>query len=178
MRHFTAQGGGLRLPPSLVELRQTWSANPPYVLGNERTLEMLTTRGLTATDIDLVCRHREEMFRASNAAGRTEEILRTMTSHFRAWLAPRLVDGSYFGFILEDDGNPVAGIGLMLIDWPPHPSHPSQDKRGYVLNVFVEPDYRKRGLGKFLMDAGGSRADQAWRVVFRSSCDADGRSLI
>jgi ribosomal protein S18 acetylase RimI-like enzyme len=77
-----------------------------------------------------------------------------MTLHFREWLAPRLADGSYFGFIVEDDGNPVAGIGLMLIDWPPHPSHPSQDKRGYVLNVFVEPDYRRRGLGKFLMDAG------------------------
>jgi GNAT superfamily N-acetyltransferase len=115
---------------------------------------MLTTRGLTAADIDLVCRHREEMFRASNARGRTEEVLRTMSLHLREWLTPRLADGSYFGFILEDDGNPVAGIGLMLIDWPPHPSHPSQDKRGYVLNMFVEPDYRRRGLGKLLMDAG------------------------
>jgi ribosomal protein S18 acetylase RimI-like enzyme len=115
---------------------------------------MLTMRGLTAADIDLVCRHREEMFRASNAPGRTEEILRTMTRHFREWLTPRLADGSYFGFILEDDGNAVAGIGLMLIDWPPHPSHPGQDKRGYVLNMFVEPDYRRRGLGKSLMDAG------------------------
>jgi ribosomal protein S18 acetylase RimI-like enzyme len=115
---------------------------------------MLTTRGLTAADIDLVCRHREEMFRISNTPGRTEEVLRTMTLHFRAWLTPRLADGSYFGFILEEDGNPVAGIGLMMIDWPPHPSHPSQDKRGYVLNVFVESDYRGRGLGKFLMDTG------------------------
>jgi GNAT superfamily N-acetyltransferase len=115
---------------------------------------MLTTRGLTAGDIDLVCRHREEMFRASNAPGRTEDVLRTMTLHFRQWLAPRLADGSYFGFILEHDGDPVAGIGLMLIDWPPHPSHPSEDKRGYVLNMFVEPDYRRRGLGKLLMDAG------------------------
>jgi GNAT superfamily N-acetyltransferase len=115
---------------------------------------MLTTRGLTATDMDLICRHREEMFRASNAPERTEDVLRTMTLHFREWLTPRLADGSYFGFIVEDDGNPVAGIGLMLIDWPPHPSHPNQDKRGYVLNVFVEQDYRRRGLGKFLMDAG------------------------
>jgi GNAT superfamily N-acetyltransferase len=117
---------------------------------------MLTTRGVTASDIDLICRHREEMFRASNAPGRTEEVLRTMTLHFREWLTPRLADGSYFGFILEDDGNPVAGIGLMLIDWPPHPSHPSRDKRGYALNMFVEPDYRRRGLGKFLMAAGGA----------------------
>jgi predicted acetyltransferase len=42
----------------------------------------------------------------------------------------------------------------MLIDWPPHPSHPQEDKRGYVLNVFVEPSHRKRGLAKMLMSLG------------------------
>jgi ribosomal protein S18 acetylase RimI-like enzyme len=62
------------------------------------------------------------------------------------------VDGSYFGFIVEDDGMPVAGIGLMAIDWPPHPAHPSQDKRGYVLNVYVEQPYGRQGLGRMLMN--------------------------
>ncbi|AIF48826.1 GNAT family acetyltransferase [Dyella japonica A8] len=84
-------------------------------------------------------------------AGGRDEALATMTGQFREWLRPRLRDGSYFGFVMSDDGAPVAGIGLMLIDWPPHPAHPMQDKRGYVLNVFVEPDYRKRGLARELM---------------------------
>jgi len=74
-----------------------------------------------------------------------------MTAHFREWLKPRLADGSYFGFMMSDDGVDAAGIGLMLIEWPPHPEHPTQDKRGYVLNVFVEPAYRKRGLARELM---------------------------
>lgn len=78
-------------------------------------------------------------------------MLLPMTAHFRAWVEPRLLDGSYFGFVLLDDGAPVAGIGLMLIDWPPHPEHPTQDQRGYVLNVFVEPAYRNRGLARELM---------------------------
>lgn len=115
---------------------------------------MLTTRPIAAGDLDLVCRHREEMFRASNAPGRTEDILRSMTAAFRTWVEPRLNDGSYFGYIAEDRGAPVAGIGLMIIDWPPHPSHPLEDKRGYVLNVFVEPSHRKQGLGKMLMELG------------------------
>jgi predicted acetyltransferase len=42
----------------------------------------------------------------------------------------------------------------MIIDWPPHPLHPNEDKRGYVLNVFVEPSHRKRGLAKMLTGLG------------------------
>lgn len=105
-------------------------------------------RALDINDLELVCRHREAMFRDS---GRGDDVLLPMTEHFRAWVRPRLLDGSYFGYAMLDGGVPVAGIGLMLIDWPPHPSHPTQDKRGYVLNVFVEPAYRKRGLARELM---------------------------
>lgn len=103
-------------------------------------------------DVELICRHREAMFRE---AGRDDTTLAEMTRSFRAWLAPRLQDDSYYGFFAVDDSQEaspvVAGIGLMSIDWPPHPSHPGQDKRGYVLNVYVEPSHRKMGLGKMLM---------------------------
>lgn len=108
----------------------------------------MEVRKLSEGDVELVCRHREEMFRD---AGRGDDILRPMTQAFREWLRPRLSDGSYFGFITCDSGKPIAGIGLMLIDWPPHPSHPMTDKRGYVLNVYVEPEYRGRGLARELM---------------------------
>ena len=108
----------------------------------------MEVRELSENDVDLVCRHREDMFRD---AGCSEEVLQVMTQHFRDWLRPRLRDRTYFGFVMCDNGHPIAGIGLMLIDWPPHPSHPTADKRGYVLNVFVEPEYRRRGLARELM---------------------------
>ena len=41
---------------------------------------------------------------------------------------------------------------MMVIDWPPDPSHPTQSARGYILNVFVEPEQRGRGLARALMD--------------------------
>ena len=41
---------------------------------------------------------------------------------------------------------------MMVIDWPPHPSHPTQDARGYILNVYVEPAHRRRGLAVRLME--------------------------
>ncbi|MEX5404685.1 GNAT family N-acetyltransferase [Stenotrophomonas sp. WED208] len=112
-------------------------------------------RALLADDLDLICAHREAMFRES---GRPADVLEQMAGPFRAWLAPRLASGDYFGFALTDQGRPIAGIGLMLIDWPPHPAHPEQDSRGYVLNVYVEPAYRRRGIARTLM----SWADRAF----------------
>ncbi|SDC51186.1 GNAT family N-acetyltransferase [Paraburkholderia lycopersici] len=108
----------------------------------------MDVRALCADDLERVCRHREAMFRE---AGRDETTLREMTAHFRAWLEPRLADGSYFGYAICEHGVAVAGVGLMLIDWPPHPLHPAIDRRGYVLNVYVEPAARRRGLARRLM---------------------------
>lgn len=105
-------------------------------------------REVAPADLELICRHREEMFRD---AGSDERTLVRMTRHFREWLEPRLNDGSYSGFILSVGEQPVAGIGLMLIDWPPHPLHPEQSQRGYILNLFVEPEHRRRGLAVRLM---------------------------
>jgi GNAT superfamily N-acetyltransferase len=112
----------------------------------------LTARPVAPDDLELICDQRERMFRESNTPGRTEEIIKTQTAHYRAWLAQRLRDGSYFGYIVEEAGRSVAGIGLMLIDWPPGPAHPTHDKRGYVLNVFVEPSHRRQGLAAKLME--------------------------
>src|ERR1700674_4185601 len=62
---------------------------------------MVTTRPVSLSDLDLICRHREDMFRASNAPGRSDESLYVMTASFRVWIEPRLKDGSYFGYIVE-----------------------------------------------------------------------------
>ena len=108
----------------------------------------LTVRRLRPGDDEMICRHREAMFLEADGDPAT---LRQMSEHFRPWLQPRLVDGRYYGFVLEEGGQVAAAIGLMSIDWPPHPAHPERDQRGYVLNVYVEPEYRRRGLASKLM---------------------------
>jgi GNAT superfamily N-acetyltransferase len=115
---------------------------------------MFTIRAITTDDIDLICRHRQEMFRE---AGRQAELLDAMAPAFRQWLATRLAEQRYFGFVTEHEGQPVGGIGLMVIDWPPHPAHPLDDRRGYVLNLYVEPVYRGRGVARGLMEASEQR---------------------
>lgn len=113
---------------------------------------MITTRAVSGLDLELVCRHREEMFREAGTFGVSEDSLKTMTLHFRPWLRRHLEDGSYFGFIAEEEALAVAGVGLVVLPWAPHPFHPAQDRRGYVLNVYVEPSHRRKKIGERLMN--------------------------
>lgn len=109
---------------------------------------MCAYREVRPADLDLVCRHRREMFLAS---GRSAEVVAPMDAPFRAWLEPKLASGLYGGWIAEAAGAPVGGLGFMEIDWPPHPLHPTQARRGYILNVYVEPEHRGRGVAGELM---------------------------
>jgi GNAT superfamily N-acetyltransferase len=110
----------------------------------------MTIRSISLADLDLICRHRREMFKD---AGQSEEVLTALAEPFRQWAAPRLADGRYFGFIAEESGEAVGGIGLMELDWPPHPAHPLASRRGYALNLFVDPAFRRRGIAQALLDA-------------------------
>ena len=97
------------------------------------------------------------MFKAS---GRSDELLAPMFQPFADWLEPLLRAGTYFGWMTSSEGVEIGGLGMMVIDWPPHPLHPLQASRGYILNVFVEPDHRGRGIAKALMDLAMSEARQ------------------
>lgn len=123
-------------------------SNPVSQMNPCLDLPGLTLRRLAADDLDMICRHRHAMFLE---AGGDATQLQTMSEHFRPWLRPRLDDGRYYGFALLDAGQPIAAIGLMSLDWPPHPAHPKDEARGYVLNVYVEPSHRRRGLASALM---------------------------
>jgi len=116
---------------------------------NAFDLGMISYRAIDVSDLALICRHRHEMFKES---GRTDEIVQPSITAFKEWLKPRLEDSSYFGWIARAGDDDVAGLGMMVIDWPPHPSHPLQARRGYILNVFVEPTYRGAGLARSLME--------------------------
>lgn len=112
--------------------------------------DMYSLRPVSQDDLELICLQRRRMF---EDAGRADDVLAPMTGAFRDWLRPRLGTGAYFGWIAAlNDQQPVGGIGMMVIDWPPHPSHPLQSARGYILNLFVAPEHRGRGVANALMD--------------------------
>lgn len=76
--------------------------------------------------------------------------LAAMERHSVPWLERMLAADRYFGWLAIEDGRIAASAGLLLLDWPPHPLDPAGDLRGYILNVFVEPAFRRRGLARTL----------------------------
>ena len=62
-----------------------------------------------------------------------------------------LAEGKYIGWLMEEQGGVVAGAGMMVMDWPPHPLD-TGIFRGYLLNVYVEPAWRRKRLASTLID--------------------------
>lgn len=85
----------------------------------------------------------------------------------------RLADSRYLGWIAEVDGRVAGSTGLLVVDWPPHPFHPESSHRGYLLNVYVEPEFRQKGLAHQLVELCLAEARQRKiRVVTLHSSDA------
>jgi ribosomal protein S18 acetylase RimI-like enzyme len=132
---------------------------------------MLQTRAATVADAPLVAAHRRAMFAAM---GRTQDsILDAMSRAFEPWVERMIAEGKYAGWITVDGDRPVASAGILVLDWPPHPLDPTGEHRGYLLNVFVEPEYRRRGLAQALVDLCLIEAHRRrLRVVALHSSDA------
>lgn len=109
----------------------------------------ISFRPVTVADAAIIGQHRRWMF-ADNGVEAAR--LDAMAGPFLTWVTARLEDGRYFGFLGEDGERVVAGIGMFVMDWPPHFLHPEHGERGYVLNVYVDPMYRGRGLAVRMME--------------------------
>ena len=77
--------------------------------------------------------------------------LDAVTTASRPYIERGLADGSYRGWVAEKDGTVVAGGGIVIHPWVAHPRDPA-GRRAYILNVFTEPDCRRHGLAKRIME--------------------------
>ena len=79
--------------------------------------------------------------------------LDSMAAKFLPWVEAKMVAGEYLAWLaVAEDDAVVAGAGLWLMDWPPHMVGTSL-RRGNILNVYTEPDFRRRGLARKLTEA-------------------------
>ena len=80
-----------------------------------------TIRRATASDAAVIAGHRVEMFRAM---GVTDEALAGVEDASRDRLARQIASGEYTGWLVEHDGVPVAGAGVLLHQYYPSAPNP------------------------------------------------------
>ena len=154
-----------------ADLHLSWNRYQAIAQLDSYTAGMYQIRAATPADAAIITHHRRRMF--VDAGRQDNRILDVMSEHFKPWVEARLADGRYLGWLTTEGGKVIAGAGLIVLDWPPHPLDPRQDKRGYLLNVYVEPEHRRKKLASHLIDQALAEArKQKIRVVALHSTDA------
>jgi GNAT superfamily N-acetyltransferase len=106
-------------------------------------------RPATVADIDVILHHRRNMFaEMGNGSDKERD---AMVAAARPFIEAGLRDGSYRSWLVEVDGRVVAGGGVAIVGFQPTPFDPSPH-RAWVLNMYTEPAFRRRGLAKQLLE--------------------------
>jgi GNAT superfamily N-acetyltransferase len=95
-------------------------------------------RAATSSDAEIISSHRypdEPEFRAT----------------YTAWLEDSIPRAVYLGWLLEVEETVIAGAGLVILEWGPSRENPNPFA-ARIVNVFVEPDFRKRGFARQLVE--------------------------
>lgn len=132
-------------------------------------------RAATVDDIPALAYQRCAMFVATGAiaADATAEL----DAAERRYLAQAMPAGTFVAWLVEHDGQVVAGGGLQLRTLQPRPGFVGGEPEGLIVSMWTEADHRRRGLGSVVMDAilGWCRARGLRRLTLHAS--ADGRPL-
>ncbi len=108
-----------------------------------------TIRPATPADVETICAHRRSMF--FDMGHRDDALLDEMIAVFRPWLRRMMSSGEYLAWVAVSlDGTIAAGLGLWLMDWPPHLIGAGA-RRANILNVYTASPFRRLGLARQLV---------------------------
>jgi GNAT superfamily N-acetyltransferase len=108
-----------------------------------------TIRPATASDIPTLIYHRRSMWLDMGRRG--EEAFQVMEKAADEYFRAAIPDGSYRGFVGELDGKVVGGGGIVISAWPGQ-LRQRQARRAMILNMYVEKEFRRRGIARALME--------------------------
>jgi len=107
-------------------------------------------RPATPHDLEALLRHRRRMF--EEMGFHDPAALEAMLGTSTPLLQRGLIDGTYRGWLAESStGGIVAGGGVIIVEFLSHPIDPVL-RRAWVVNMFTEPEHRRRGLARRLME--------------------------
>jgi RimJ/RimL family protein N-acetyltransferase len=121
--------------------------------------EEFSIRRARIDDAAVIARHRARMFQDMGEI--SSETFGEFVAASRDWTEGALARGEYIGWLAtpkSEPGSVIAGAGVQLRRVPPHPCRPSRDgafaqgRHAIVINVFTEPEWRRRRVALLLME--------------------------
>ena len=110
----------------------------PGILIREATLE----------DIPQLLRHRRGMYEDMGYDDEASLVVMTETS--RPYLREAMTNGTLHAWVAEVDKRVIGGGLIIVSPWLSHP-YDHQCRQATVLNVYVDPQFRRRGIARQLM---------------------------
>ena len=100
--------------------------------------------------LDLLVSTRIEVLRAANRLDDSAD-MSSVAAQSRAYYREALSDGSHTG-ILAFDGDRFAGAGGVSYYRVMPTFHNPSGRCAYIMNMYVRPDYRRRGIATAILD--------------------------
>jgi len=141
-------------------------------------------RQATVADASLIGDHRARMFRDMELV--PDDLLDSYRALCETRLREMLQSREYLGWLASPPGQPdkiVSGAGVQLRRVLPHPAGEppeitiAEGRHAIIINVFTEPEWRRRGLAALLLRQiiAWARTERLDRLVLHAS--DEGRSV-
>lgn len=109
-----------------------------------------TVRRAGVDDAAVVATHRALMFRDMGQLPDTN--VPSFETGMTPWLAQRMASGEYIGWVVEHEGQVIAGGGVLVRDlWSMAPHMRVPGKNAHIGNVYTESAHRRRGVARLIM---------------------------
>jgi GNAT superfamily N-acetyltransferase len=113
-------------------------------------MDEIRIRPANSTDVPHLLHHRRAMF--DEMGNREAAVLDRMQEASERYFRQSLLDGTYRGWVAETgSGKVVGGGGVAIVHWPGSPDFP-EPRRGWILNIYTEPEFRQRGVAKRVLE--------------------------
>jgi GNAT superfamily N-acetyltransferase len=114
-------------------------------------MEEIRVRPATWHDLPHILHHRRAMF--SEMGSKDEQALDAMLHSAEQYLRDALPNGTYRAWMAETAaGEVVGGGGIAIVPWPGSPDFPAP-RRGWILGIYTEHGFRRRGVARRIMEA-------------------------
>ena len=113
-------------------------------------MQGITIREGTLSDIPTIARHRRRM--CEDMHYDDADALAAMVKSTAEYLNTAIPEGSFRSWLACESGQVVAGGAVVIVPWPAH-AYELECRRATILNVYTEPEYRRCGIARQIMEA-------------------------